>query len=441
MLAALAPAATAYGDPGAANPHESQVDEACATCYERLGTATGDSWTRCVIDDLLARQERAKAAGSDAYFPIAPHDLQPLGPVAGASRAGADSLNHLLRNYTCDVADGGSQPLRSLTWEWQPPDPCEGVDGNDGGYGYTAGYLPAGNDLPGLGAGGTFTEEEAQTLCRNSPKCRGFTYSAPTRDQTAKHTVLFKSSGDGASEGAGWHAFRKKYTVCDPQMPMPPPPALRVRVDVLREEPPVYVVHDFLSEWECAFMMNTTIPHMSRSVVFSGSKGATSSYRQSYTVNMLPDYSDEDFVVTRISRRKFAFAREVAGYDELVEGPGQEPINAVYYKDYGDQYRAHCDGECHGGPYSKGRRIATSLSYCEVADTGGYTIFTRSGLKVVPKARQMLFFGYKLKNSRRMDNGLTEHTGCPIREGRKWIATQWYREGMTAERGWEKMQH
>ena len=105
------------------------------------------------------------------------------------------------------------------------------------------------------------------------------------------------------------------------------------------------------------------------------------------------------------------------------------------------QYRAHCDGECHGGPYSKGRRIATSLSYCEVADTGGYTIFTRSGLKVVPKARQMLFFGYKLKNSRRMDNGLTEHTGCPIREGRKWIATQWYREGMTAERGWEKMQH
>ena len=101
------------------------------------------------------------------------------------------------------MADGGSQPLRSLTWEWQPPDPCEGVDGNDGGYGYTAGYLPAGNDLPGLGAGGTFTEEEAQTLCRNSPKCRGFTYSAPTRDQTAKHNVLFKSSGDGASEGGG----------------------------------------------------------------------------------------------------------------------------------------------------------------------------------------------------------------------------------------------
>ena len=82
MLALLAPASAAYGDPGASHPHEAEVDSACATCYERLGTATGDSWTRCVIDDLLARQERAKAAGSDAYFPIAPHDLQPLGPVA-----------------------------------------------------------------------------------------------------------------------------------------------------------------------------------------------------------------------------------------------------------------------------------------------------------------------------------------------------------------------
>ena len=51
---------------------------------------------------------------------------------------------------------------------------------------------------------------------------------------------------------------------------------------------------------------------------------------------------------------------------------------------------------------------------------------------------QMLFFGYKLNgNPPRMDNGFTEHCGCPVYGGHKWIATQWYREGMTAERGWE----
>jgi len=36
--------------------------------------------------------------------------------------------------------------------------------------------------------------------------------------------------------------------------------------------------------------------------------------------------------LSQVARRLFAFAREVAGYNTLVEGPGQEPVNAVYYK-------------------------------------------------------------------------------------------------------------
>ena len=117
----------------------------------------------------------------------------------------------------------------------------------------------------------------------------------------------------------------------------------------------------------------------------------------------------------------------------------QEPVNAVYYKDYDDQYSAHCDGECAGGRYQEGRRIATSLTYCEVAVRGGDTLFTRSGLKVSPQPGQMLFFGYKMFDQHgkpRMDTGQTEHTGCPLREGRKWIATMWFREGVNATRDW-----
>jgi hypothetical protein len=143
-------------------------------------------------------------------------------------------------------------------------------------------------------------------------------------------------------------------------------------------------------------------------------------------------------VVTRIARRKFAFAREVAGY-EVEEGVGQEPVNAVYYKDDGDQYRPHCDGECHGARYTLGARIASALTYCEIADEGGYTLFTRVGLKVVPKRRQMLFFGYFFGDDEvgaAMDDGWTEHTGCPVHKGRKWIATMWYRKGVTVEKDW-----
>ena len=154
---------------------------------------------------------------------------------------------------------------------------------------------------------------------------------------------------------------------------------------------------------------------------------------------MYPDYDDESHVVTQVARRKFAFARTMAGYGDVYENEGQEPVNAVYYKNYGDHYGAHCDGECNGGHYHRGHRIATSLTYCQVAEQGGYTLFTRSALKMVPKPRQMLFFGYKLApNSTAMDRGHTEHSGCPLRKGNKWIATMWYREGVTPEQDWSK---
>ena len=87
-----------------------------------------------------------------------------------------------------------------------------------------------------------------------------------------------------------------------------------------------------------------------------------------------------------------------------------------------------------------GSRVASSLAYCLTAERGGYTLFTRVGLKVVPKRRSMLFFGYFFNGSTgvgtAMDNGHTEHTGCPTREGRKWIATMWYRTGVTKEKDW-----
>eukprot|EP00967_Tisochrysis_lutea_P119956 scaffold196267_cov32-Tisochrysis_lutea.AAC.8 len=36
--------------------------------------------------------------------------------------------------------------------------------------------------------------------------------------------------------------------------------------------------------------------------------------------------------IEQVARALFSFAREVAGYDTLKEGPGQEPVNAVFYQ-------------------------------------------------------------------------------------------------------------
>ena len=89
--------------------------------------------------------------------------------------------------------------------------------------------------------------------------------------------------------------------------------------------------------------MNQTIPRMQPSVVFGGASqaGQSSSYRQSYSVNMYPDWEDEANVITRMVRRKFAFAREVAEYEQLVEGEGQEPLNSVReLRSAAERYRA-----------------------------------------------------------------------------------------------------
>ena len=73
---------------------------------------------------------------------------------------------------------------------------------------------------------------------------------------------------------------------------------------------------------------------------------------------------------------------------------------------------------------------------------GGHTIFSLSAIKVVPRKRRMLFFGYKLRDgnargaTEAMDGGLSEHAGCPIRRGTKVVLTQWLREAVTAERDW-----
>mmetsp|Transcript_2712 Transcript_2712/g.8917 ORF Transcript_2712/g.8917 Transcript_2712/m.8917 type:complete len:445 (-) Transcript_2712:126-1460(-) len=442
-LQALALQALAYYS-GVASPRaERRVEEACAECALKLGHALGPPWQRCVIE-LLQGYE-------DDEFSLSDFSYSPLTALPGAGRANGELLKNLMRNFTCDFEDGGSQPLRTMTWQYQERDPCAGASATEQArsFTYKAGYLPAGDELTELN--GLMSEAEAEAACLASPVCRGFTYNSgeggrPPPD--AMRAVYFKSAIGEVGLSDQWHTLKRrggpgsKPLDCRRGKRAPPPLPSRLRVDVLRDAPPVYLVHDFASDEECEYMVNLTLPRMTPSVVFSGSKGATSTYRSSYSVNMVPDFEDETDVVTRLMRRKFAFAREVAEYDELVENEGQEPVNAVYYKDDGDQYRPHCDGECHGGGYRRGRRIATSLTYCLVGDKGGYTSFDRAGLKVVPKRRMMLFFGYKINGDPpAMDNGQTEHSGCPLREGRKWIATMWYREGMTPERGWQQHQH
>ena len=228
-----------------------------------------------------------------------------------------------------------------------------------------------------------------------------------------------------------------------------------LRVDVLQESPPILLVDDFVSDAECQYMVNASMGDMMPSPGYP-----SSGTRRSYSASLFPKWDLEGDVVARVSRRLVAFAHEVGGYPDIPE-VGQEPLSTVYYREAGDEFRSHCDGECRGGAYWAGRRIATSLTYCKAAQEsaarpnaaplawllllgllslgllslglpshrscsrlaspgtavplaqpcntpptvcrvtqeGGNTIFSLSAIKVVPRERRMLFFGYKLRGA------------------------------------------
>ena len=196
------------------------MTEVADECYESLGHALETAFLSCVVDKLLERQKKAKAAGME-YYPVAPHEYEPWRPRRHGGGGNSDQLKDLLRNYSCDVEDGGSQPLRSMTWEYRPPDPCGEVgDGSappPPAYVHKPGFLPQGSDLPEVGAGrGPLTEAEAEAACSAVKGCAGFTYhSQEPRSPTGKHTMHFKSAATQVTANPEWHSFKRKAVAVD----------------------------------------------------------------------------------------------------------------------------------------------------------------------------------------------------------------------------------
>ena len=333
------------------------------TCHTKLGNTLGEPWMSCVVDTLLAKQDAAQEAGSSEFFPIAAHSYDPFRQLDGGSYfSESDNLKNKMRDYSCDVADGGSQPLRTTSWEYETPDPCSaGGAVRPGPFIYKSNrFLPAGNDIPELG-GGQMSVEKAEAACAAEPRCQGFTFSAAgwsdsPMGRQQKHTISFKSEGDDSANGEGWHTFKRRKAPLDcgrgggDSDKRGAREMRNLRVQVLRESPPVYIVDDFLTSAECDYMLNYTLPRMGPSVVIGGStsswrqarvtqtymcrldRGTTLSnaadelrvaVRQSFSVNMYPDYDDESHVITRVARRKFAFARDFVGYSDVHENEGQ----------------------------------------------------------------------------------------------------------------------
>ena len=84
---------------------------------------------------------------------------------------------------------------------------------------------------------------------------------------------------------------------------------------------------------------------------------------------------------------------------------------------------ATCDGTCDGTLHHPAGRVATAVLYCKTPERGGATTFTKADVFINPKPGMATFFSYKDPSSGHMDDGFTEHSGCPVIDGEKWIST------------------
>jgi hypothetical protein len=73
----------------------------------------------------------------------------------------------------------------------------------------------------------------------------------------------------------------------------------------------------------------------------------------------------------------------------------------------------------------------------DVPEIGGHTNFHNAGVHVAPVSGNGIFFSYIDPETKVMDTGFTEHSGCPVFVGEKKIVTQWVRYGVDDENPWD----
>jgi hypothetical protein len=71
-----------------------------------------------------------------------------------------------------------------------------------------------------------------------------------------------------------------------------------------------------------------------------------------------------------------------------------------------------------------------------IPEHGGHTNFRNAAVHVKPETGTAIYFSYIDPATKLTDNGLTEHSGCPVFEGEKKIVTQWIRYGVDDKYPW-----
>ncbi|KAH9513613.1 hypothetical protein Btru_033490 [Bulinus truncatus] len=196
-------------------------------------------------------------------------------------------------------------------------------------------------------------------------------------------------------------------------------PYYQFKEELLSIQPFVSVIYDFVSDRESEHFISMSLKKLHRGRVSNDDKQFVVSTSRTGQIGWLDD--EESDVVKDISLR----IHHVTGLDTAMTYSYQiaESFQVVNYG-IGGHYSFHKDAaDISVDNYLD--RLATFLFYLNDVDKGGSTVFKDVQLSVAPR-KNMALFWYNYNTSNRLDE-YTNHAGCPVLHGQKWIANKWIR--------------
>uniref|UniRef100_A0A672RZC7 Prolyl 4-hydroxylase subunit alpha-1-like n=1 Tax=Sinocyclocheilus grahami TaxID=75366 RepID=A0A672RZC7_SINGR len=177
-----------------------------------------------------------------------------------------------------------------------------------------------------------------------------------------------------------------------------------VKEEVEWDEPRIIRYHDIISDREIEILKNISRPQLSRAETTRG----VSKTRTAQGVFL----EEDTIVVAPISQR-------IAD----ITGLSMDSAEELYVQNYGigGRYEPHYDEWDN-----ENGRIATFLIYMSDVQIGGATVFPEVGVALKPKKGSAVFW-YNLHKNGDVDL-YTEHAGCPVLRGNKWVANKWIHE-------------
>uniref|UniRef100_A0A1B6LB80 procollagen-proline 4-dioxygenase n=1 Tax=Graphocephala atropunctata TaxID=36148 RepID=A0A1B6LB80_9HEMI len=186
------------------------------------------------------------------------------------------------------------------------------------------------------------------------------------------------------------------------------------RVEEFQLDPLVLLFHDFISDAEINEVHRRASPELETSEVLTDDGFSKPSKRRSSETAIL--ISGESSVVDRITRR-------MADVTNLDTSTAEEAHVTRY--GLGGENWPHVDFlDQHN--ILAGDRIATLMVYLSEVERGGHTVFQNWGLSVPPQKGAALFW-FNLHRNGTGDSS-TEHAGCPVLSGTKWVLNKWFHE-------------